>query len=217
MLDIKILRSDIDNIAVKLKTRGYNLDVKTFVSLENKRKKLQVETQDLQNEKNVKSKSIGAAKAKGEDIKPFLDEVAKMGDALKQNEHNLSDLQKDIEQFLMAIPNVPHKTVPTGLTEDDNVEMETWGDKPVQDFDVLDHVDLGSELMDFASASKLSGARFVVLRSHLAKMHRALIQLMLDTHTNEHNYNEVYVPYIVNRESLEGTGQLPKFEEDLFK
>ena len=217
MLDIKLLRADIDTIASQLASRGYALDVTTFQKLEQQRKKLQVNTQELQNEKNVKSKGIGVAKAKGGDIAPLLAEVGKMGDKLKQNEQALAELQKEIDSFLMAIPNVPHASVPNGKTEDDNVEVSKWGDVPSYDFDVLDHVDLGSNLMDFEAASKITGTRFVVLRSELARMHRALIQFMLDTHTTEHGYNEVYVPFMVNSDSLRGTGQLPKFEEDLFK
>ena len=217
MLDIKLLRADIDTIASQLASRGYALDVTTFQKLEQQRKKLQVNTQELQNEKNVKSKGIGVAKAKGDDIAPLLAEVGKMGDKLKQNEQALAELQKEIDSFLMAIPNVPHASVPNGKTEDDNVEVSKWGDVPSYDFDVLDHVDLGSNLMDFEAASKITGTRFVVLRSELARMHRALIQFMLDTHTTEHGYNEVYVPFMVNSDSLRGTGQLPKFEEDLFK
>ena len=217
MLDIKLLRADIDTIASQLASRGYALDVTTFQKLEQKRKKLQVNTQELQNEKNVKSKGIGVAIAKGGDIAPLLTEVSKMGDKLKQNEQALAELQKEIDSFLMAIPNVPHASVPNGKTEDDNVEVSKWGNVPSYDFDVLDHVDLGSNLMDFEAASKITGTRFVVLRSELARMHRALIQFMLDTHTTEHGYNEVYVPFMVNSDSLKGTGQLPKFEEDLFK
>jgi len=219
MLDIKLLRNDPEAMAVKLKRKGYTLDVAQFVQLENKRKALQMATQDLQQERNTRSKSIGQAKAKGEDIKPLLAEVADLGDKLKSGEQELSALQSEIETIVMGIPNTVHDSVPDGLTEDDNQEIATWGEPTPFDFEVKDHVDLGlpNGWMDFESAAKLTGSRFVVMRGAMARLHRALIQFMLDTHSTEHGYNEIYVPYMVNEDSLYGTGQLPKFAEDLFK
>ncbi len=219
MLDIKLLRNDIDAVAKQLAKRNFTLDAALFQVLENKRKTLQTATQDLQNERNTRSKSIGQAKAKGEDIQPLLAEVADLGDKLKAAEEDLSTLQAQIDDIVMGIPNLLDEAVPEGKSEDDNVEVSQWGTPPIFDFEVKDHVDLGSPngLMDFESASKLTGSRFVVMRAGMARMHRALIQFMLDTHINEHGYTEVYVPYMVNEESLFGTGQLPKFAEDLYK
>jgi seryl-tRNA synthetase len=219
MLDIKLLRNDPEAMAVKLKRKGYTLDVAQFVRLENKRKALQMATQDLQQERNTRSKLIGQAKAKGEDIKPLLAEVADLGKKLSSAEHDLKALQTEIETIVMGIPNTVHDSVPDGFSEDDNQEIATWG-KPTQfDFKAKDHVDLGlaNGWMDFESAVKLTGSRFVVMRGAMARLHRALIQFMLDTHTTEHGYNEIYVPYMVNEKTLYGTGQLPKFAEDLFK
>ncbi|HEY5733661.1 MAG TPA: serine--tRNA ligase, partial [Gammaproteobacteria bacterium] len=180
---------------------------------------LQIHTQELQNQRNSKSKNIGKAKAAGEDIQPLLDEVAKLGDELKQAEQALSQLQTEISDYTLGIPNIPHDSVPVGNDESDNREERTWGEPRAFDFDPKDHVDLGDVLaqVDFEVASKLTGSRFVVLSNGIARLHRALIQFMLDTHTNEHGYTETYVPYLVNADSLQGTGQLPKFEEDLFK
>jgi seryl-tRNA synthetase len=219
MLDIKLLRNDPEAMAVKLKRKGYTLDVAQFVQLENKRKELQMATQDLQQERNTRSKSIGQAKAKGEDIKPLLAEVADLGEKLSSAEHDLKALQTEIETIVMGIPNTVHDSVPDGLSEDDNQEIATWGEPTQFDFEAKDHVDLGlpNGWMDFESAVKLTGSRFVVMRGAMARLHRALIQFMLDTHSTEHGYNEIYVPYMVNEESLYGTGQLPKFAEDLFK
>ncbi len=219
MLDIKLLRNDPEAMAVKLKRKGYILDVEQFVQLENKRKVLQMATQDLQQERNIRSKSIGQAKAKGEDIKPLLAEVADLGDKLKAGEQELSALQAEIETIVMGIPNTVDDSVPDGLTEDDNQEVATWGEPTQFDFEAKDHVDLGlpNGWMDFEAAAKLTGSRFVVMRGAMARLHRALIQFMLDTHSTEHGYNEIYVPYMVNEDSLYGTGQLPKFAEDLFK
>ncbi len=219
MLDIKLLRNDLAGVAEQLKKRNFDLDTAQFQSLEDKRKTLQTATQDLQNERNTRSKSIGQAKAKGEDIQPLLAEVADLGDKLKTAEQDLSALQTEIDDIVMGIPNLLQDSVPMGKTEDDNVEVSTWGKIPQFDFEPKDHVDLGARdgLMDFESASKLTGSRFVVMRDGMARMHRALIQFMLDTHTSEHGYREVYVPYMVNEDSLYGTGQLPKFAEDLFK
>jgi len=219
MLDIKLLRNDLAGVAEQLKKRNFNLDTAQFQSLEDKRKTLQTATQDLQNERNTRSKSIGQAKAKDEDIQPLLAEVADLGDKLKSAEQDLSALQTEIDDIVMGIPNLLQDSVPMGKTEDDNVEISTWGEKTAFDFEPQDHVDLGAQngWMDFEAASKLTGSRFVVMRDGMARMHRALIQFMLDTHTAEHGYKEVYVPYMVNEESLFGTGQLPKFAEDLFK
>ena len=219
MLDIKLLRNDLADVAEQLKKRNFDLDTAQFQSLEDKRKTLQTATQDLQNERNTRSKSIGQAKAKGEDIQPLLAEVADLGDKLKTAEQDLSALQTEIDDIVMGIPNLLQDSVPMGKTEDDNVEISTWGEKTEFDFEPQDHVDLGAQndWMDFETASKLTGSRFVVMRDGMARMHRALIQFMLDTHTAEHGYKEVYVPYMVNEDSLYGTGQLPKFSEDLFK
>jgi len=219
MLDIKLLRNNLEDIAEQLKKRNFELDTAQFQALEDKRKTLQTATQDLQNERNTRSKSIGQAKAKGEDIQPLLAEVADLGDKLKTAEQDLSVLQSEIDDIVMGIPNLLQETVPEGKTEGDNVEVSKWGEPPKFDFEIKDHVDLGAQngWMDFEAASKLTGSRFVVMRDGMARMHRALIQFMLDTHTAEHGYKEVYVPYIVNEDSLYGTGQLPKFAEDLFK
>ncbi|HIO91222.1 MAG TPA: serine--tRNA ligase [Leucothrix mucor] len=219
MLDIKLLRNDPEAIAIELKRKGYILDVEKFVQLENTRKDLQVATQELQKERNTRSKSIGQAKAKGEDIKPLLAEVADLGDKLKAGEQQLTELQAEIESIVMGIPNTLHESVPEGLSEDDNVEIATWGEPTSFEFEPKDHVDLGlpNGWMDFEAAAKLTGSRFVVMRGPMARMHRALTQFMLDTHSMEHGYDEIYVPYMVNEDSLYGTGQLPKFAEDLFK
>ena len=219
MLDIKLLRNDPAAIAIELKRKGYHLDVENFIQLENTRKDLQVATQALQKERNIRSKSIGQAKAKGEDIKPLLAEVADLGDKLKAGEQQLSELQAEIESIAMGIPNTLHEDVPDGKDEEDNVEIATWGEPKQFDFEPKDHVDLGlpNGWMDFEVAAKLTGSRFVVMRGAMARLHRALIQFMLDTHSMEHGYSEVYVPYMVNEDSLYGTGQLPKFAEDLFK
>jgi seryl-tRNA synthetase len=219
MLDIKILRNDVEAVAKQLARRGFQLDIAEFQSLEDKRKTLQTATQELQNERNVRSKSIGQAKAKGDDIQPLLAEVADLGDKLKAAEQELSKLQTEIDEIVMGIPNLLNDSVPEGKSEEDNVEISRWGEPTEFDFDVKDHVDLGATKgwMDFETASKITGSRFVVMRGEMAQLHRALIQFMLDTHTSEHGYEEVYVPYLVNEDSLYGTGQLPKFAEDLFK
>ena len=219
MLDIKQLRNNLDDVVAQLKRRNFDLDTVAFQALEEKRKVLQSATQDLQNERNTRSKSIGQAKAKGEDIQPLLAEVADLGDKLKAAEQELSELQADIDNIVKGIPNLLDESVPAGKTEDDNVEIHRWGEPAQFDFEPKDHVDLGEAngWMDFEAGSKLTGSRFVVMRDGMARLHRALIQFMLDTHTAEHGYKEVYVPYIVNEDSLFGTGQLPKFAEDLFK
>ena len=191
---------------------------RSLESLESKRKACQVETESLQSERNTKSKSIGQAKAAGEDIQPLLAEVAGLGEKLDAAKTELTHVQQQMDTILMEIPNLLHDSVPVGKDEDDNVEIRKWGKPKSFDFEVKDHVDLGAvnNWLDFETASKLTGSRYVVMHGQMAKLHRALIQFMLDVHTNEHGYTEVYVPYIVNSESLKGTGQLPKFEEDLF-
>ena len=218
MLDPKLIRSDISAVAVQLRRRGYDLDVYAIESLEIKRKEYQVHTEQLQSERNTKSKSIGKAKAAGEDIQPLLDEVTGLGESLDKAKAELGDIQQQLDAILMCIPNLPHESVPDGKDESDNVEIRRWGEHRKFDFEIKDHVDLGAGLdaLDFDTASKLTGSRFVVMRGQMAKLHRALTQFMLDLHTSEHGYTEVYVPYIVNSDSLRGTGQLPKFEEDLF-
>jgi len=219
MLDPKRLRSELGQIADSLRLKGYVLDTEAFNKLENKRKSLQVDTQNLQSERNSKSKSIGKAKAQGADIQPLLDEVASLGDRLKQAEHELEALQQQIDDLVLGIPNLPDSSVPEGDSEEDNEVVVQWGTPAEYDFDVRDHVELGAMHtgMDFERAAKLSGSRFVTLSGAIAQMHRALIQFMLDTHVTRHGYTEAYVPYLVSDSSLMGTGQLPKFEEDLFK
>jgi len=219
MLDIKRLRQDPEAIAKELKRRSYDFDVESFNALEQQRKTLSIRTQELQSERNTRSKSIGQAKSKGEDIQPLLAEVAHLGDRLKQAEDDLSTVNQTLNDLVMGLPNLLHESVPAGKSEDDNVELHKWGTIPSFDFEVKDHVDLGATdgLMDLEAGAKLTGSRFVVMRSGMARMHRALIQFMLNTHIEEHGYQEVYVPYMVNANSLHGTGQLPKFEEDLFK
>ena len=219
MLDPKYVRNQLDEIATKLTVKGFILDTKTLSELEEKRKALQVETQELQNERNTRSKSIGKAKAAGEDIAPLLKEVEVFGSKLTQCEDQLRQLQEQLNDMLMAIPNVPDESVPEGKTEDDNVELRTWGTPKEFDFTPKDHVDLGEGvgLLDFETAAKIAGSRFAVMKGSMARLHRALTQFMLDTHIAEHGYSEVYVPYMVNADSLRGTGQLPKFEDDLYK
>jgi len=218
MLDQKLLRNDIETVAKKLAIRGYELDVNKFNELEAQRKEVAVKTQELQNERNTKSKGIGKAKAQGEDIAPLLAEVANLGDALDVAKKQLDDAQSQIHEMMMGMPNLLDDSVPAGKSEDDNIEIKKWGEPTQLDFEAKDHVELGApnDWLDFETAAKLAGSRFVVMRGAMAKLHRALIQFMLDLHTTEHGYEEVYVPYIVNADSLKGTGQLPKFEEDLF-
>lgn len=218
MLDPKLIRADLESVAKKLKSRGFVLDVEVLQALEEKRKKVQVETEALQSERNTKSKSIGKAKASGEDVQPLLDEVSGLGDKLDAAKAELDNVQAQLDEIVMGVPNIPDDSVPVGQDENDNVEIRRWGEPKQYDFEVKDHVDLGSKnkALDFESATKLTGSRYVVLRGDIAKLHRALSQFMIDLHTNENGYEEIYVPYIVNRESLKGTGQLPKFEEDLF-
>jgi len=219
MLDPKRLRSELDTVTEQLARRGFTLDTDALQTLETRRKTIQVETQTLQAERNSRSKGIGKAKAAGEDIAPLLKEVEGLSEQLKAKEQALSLLQDELNDILMGIPNIPHASVPDGKGEEDNPVLRTWGKPPAFDFEVRDHVDLGEQLgqLDFETATKLTGSRFSVIHGPLARLHRALIQFMLDTHTREHGYSEVYVPYLVNADSLRGTGQLPKFEEDLFK
>ncbi|MBO6658800.1 MAG: serine--tRNA ligase [Pseudomonadales bacterium] len=219
MLDPKLIRQDIENTAQRLLRKGFTLDVSSIQSLEEKRKVLQVETEELQAERNSRSKAIGKAKAQGEDIQPLLDAVSDLGDQLDERKASLDEVQVELNELLMAIPNVPDESVPEGGTEDDNVEIRRWGDVPELEFEPKDHVDLTHESgkMGFEVATKITGSRFVTLRGEIARLHRALAQFMLDVHTREHGYEEIYVPFIVNRDSLLGTGQLPKFEEDQFR
>ncbi|MCC2604116.1 serine--tRNA ligase [Planctobacterium marinum] len=219
MLDAKLLRTDLQDTAEKLAARGFKLDVEKLAALEEKRKSLQVKTQELQNERNVRSKSIGKAKASGEDIQPLLAEVGKLGDELDAAKHELSALLEEIQLISQSVPNVPDSAVPAGKDETENQEISKWGTPKTFDFEVKDHVDLATGLnngADFETAAKLTGSRFVVMNGKIARLHRALAQFMLDTHTAEHGYEECYVPLLVNDESLFGTGQLPKFGEDLF-
>lgn len=219
MLDIKLLRENIEAVAKALAKRGFILDVEKFKQLENKRKQLQVNTQELQNQRNSQAKKIGQAKSRGEDISGLLKETENLGEALKSEEAVLNEILAEINQFLAEIPNITHESVPEGKDESQNLEIRHWGTPREFNFTPKDHVDLGENLgmMDFAQAAKITGTRFVVMRDGLVKLHRALIRFMIDIHTKEHGYREIYVPYMVNRESLFGTGQLPKFEEDLFK
>ncbi|QBG34661.1 serine--tRNA ligase [Litorilituus sediminis] len=219
MLDAKLLRTDLDNIATQLAKRGYQLDTATLASLEEQRKAIQVKTQDLQNERNTRSKSIGQAKARGEDIAPLLAQVSQLGDELDAAKAEQEQVLSQINAIVSTIPNLLHESVPTGEDEEDNVEVKRWGTPREFDFEVKDHVDLGLAIekgLDFESGAKLAGTRFVVMRGKIAKLHRALAQFMLDMHTEQHGYQEMYVPYLVNSDSLFGTGQLPKFGEDLF-
>ena len=219
MLDPKLFRSELDATLQQLARRGFTLDAQRLTALENERKEIQVQTQDLQNERNTRSKAIGKAKAQGEDIQPLLAAVADLGDKLKAAEERLNVIQVELNDILLNVPNIPHASVPEGKREEDNVEVRKWGDPTGFSFEPKDHVDLGeaSGLMSFELAAKIAGSRFNVLTGPMARLHRALAQFMLDLHTQEHGYTETYVPYIVNADSLQGTGQLPKFEEDLFK
>ena len=218
MLDPQVLRNDIEQVAKALTKRHYTLDITAFETLEEKRKAVQVKTQELQQQRNSRSKEIGKAKAQGEDVQPLLDEVASLGDELKSSENELNEIQEELNEIVMGIPNIPHDSVPEGLTEDDNEEVRRWGEPKTFDFEVKDHVDLGESLglLDFEAGVRLAGSRFSVMQGAIARLHRALIQFMLDTHTREHGYTELNVPYLANSDSLLGTGQLPKFGEDLF-
>ncbi|MBW8457852.1 MAG: serine--tRNA ligase [Thiobacillus sp.] len=219
MLDIQLLRKDAALVAERLAARGFVFDAARFDALEAERKTIQTRTQDAQNRRNTLSKQIGMLKGKGEDTTVVMAEVAGLGDELKQMETRLAALQMEINDFLMGVPNLPHESVAHGLDETANVEVSRWGTPKTFDFPVRDHVDLGEGLgqLDFAAAVKITGSRFSVMKGGLARLHRALAQFMLDVHTAEHGYTEVYVPYLVNADSLRGTGNLPKFEEDLFQ
>ncbi len=219
MLDPRLLRGDIEAVRQALARRGFELDVARYRGLEARRKALQTRVQELQNLRNTRSKAIGRAKAAGEDITPLREEVAAIGRELEAAEAELRELLAELEAFQLGLPNIPHESVPDGADESANVEVRRWGEPPDFGFEPLDHVALGARngWLDFEAAARLSGARFVVLRGSAARLQRALIQLMLDLHTREHGYTEVYVPYLVHREALVGTGQLPKFEEDLFR
>ena len=217
MIDIQLLRKDIDNVAARLAARKFRLDVAGFNALEAERKAIQTRTEELQGKRNSLSKQIGMLKGKGEDVSGVMAEVAGLGDALKVNEAALSDVQYKMAEFMDAIPNLPHESVPSGVDETGNVEVRKNGAPPSFDFEVKDHVDLGEKLgLDFETATKITGSRFSVMKGGIARLHRALAQYMLDTHTDKHGYLECYTPYMVNADSLRGTGQLPKFEEDLF-
>lgn len=219
MLDPKFFRNDINEAASRLASRGFVLEVAELNELEARRKDLQSATQELQNERNTKSKSIGQAKAKGEDIQALLASVADLGDKLDAAKSELSEVLNKIDAIALQVPNLPQLEVPVGKNEDENVEVLKWGTPKQFDFEVKDHVALGEQLskgLDFEMGAKLSGARFVVMRGQIARLNRALSQYMLDLHTEQHGYAETYVPYLVNPESLLGTGQLPKFEQDLF-
>ncbi|MEY8240578.1 MAG: serine--tRNA ligase, partial [Cycloclasticus sp.] len=219
MLDPQLLRNDPDAVKEAMLRHGADLDVSILKGLEVRRKEIQVKTQTLQNERNTRSKSIGMAKAKGEDIQPLLNSVSQLGDDLKAAETELNEIQAELKGIQLSLPNILADDVPTGKDEEHNIELRTWGKIPSFDFGVKDHVDLGESLngIDFEAGAKIAGARFVNLSGPLARLQRALTQFMLDMHTDQHGYRETYVPYMVNKESLLGTGQLPKFEDDLFK
>ncbi|ACH65936.1 serine--tRNA ligase [Aliivibrio fischeri] len=220
MLDSKLLRTELDETAEKLARRGFKLDVETLRNLEEQRKSLQVKTEELQAQRNSRSKSIGQAKAKGdhEEADRIMADVANLGSELDEAKAALAELQQQIEDIALSVPNIPDDSVPLGKDENENVEVLRWGTPLAYDFEVKDHVDLGemADGLDFASAVKISGSRFIVMKGQFARLHRALSQFMLDLHTEEHGYTEMYVPYLVNPDSLFGTGQLPKFGEDLF-
>ena len=218
MLDVQLLRARLDFVAERLATRGMSLDVAAFQALEDERKTRQTRTQELQARRNALSKQVGQLKGKGEDASAVLAEVAGIGDELKDNEAALAELLERFNAFVAGLPNLPHESVPAGRSEEDNVEVSRWGTPPSFDFEVRDHVDIGGRLggLDFETAVKISGARFTLMKGGLARLHRALAQFTLDVHTAEHGYTELYTPYMVNAASMFGTGQLPKFEEDLF-
>ena len=219
MLDPKLIRTDLDRVATALARRGFVLDTARLEELEEQRKALQMKAQELQTQRNRRSKEIGKAKGAGVDIGPLLEQIEGLGNQHKAAEAELAQLQEVLGEVLMGIPNIPHESVPEGRSEADNLEIRRWGEPHPLEFEPVDHVELGERLglLDFQRAARISGARFSVIQGTLARLHRALIQFMLDTHTREHGYTEVYVPYLVNADSLRGTGQLPKFEEDLFR
>ena len=217
MIDINELRNEIDGVDLRLRSRGFVFDKELFVELEKQRKVHQINAQDLQEKRNDISKKIGIEKSKGNNAEKLMTDVAQINESLKNQNNALYSIQNKIQDYLLNVPNLPHKSVPHGLSEASNMVVKEVGDKKIFDFEVKDHVDLGQRLgLDFDMGSKLSGSRFAVIRSKLALLHRALGQFMLDTHTQDHGYEECYTPYLVNNESLLGTGQLPKFEEDLF-
>jgi len=218
MLDQHLLRNNLEDVRQALAIRGFELDVAALDVLETQRKHLQVETQTLQAERNSRSKNIGIEKAAGKDIQPLLDEVATLGDKLKANEQALEQVQLQLDHILQHVPNIPHASVPPGNSEENNQEVRRWGTPRVFDFEPKDHVDLGEQLglLDFETATSIASSRFVLMKGAIANLHRALIQFMLDIHTHKHGYTEVNVPYLVNPESLFGTGQLPKFADDQF-
>ncbi|OHX35560.1 serine--tRNA ligase [Methylomonas sp. LWB] len=217
MLDPRLFRSELETVCQQLQRRGFQFDAAAYQALEDRRKDIQVKTQDLQNERNTRSKAIGLAKAKGDDIQPLLDQVADLGDQLKAAEAELNDVQNQLNALMAGIPNILDAAVPDGKSDADNLEVSRWGEPRQFDFQPKDHVDLGEPLgMNFEWGAKIASARFVVLAGKLATLQRAIIQLMLNTHINEHGYQETYVPFLANSDSLRGTGQLPKFEADLF-
>ena len=219
MLDQKLLRNNLQEVAGKLAKKGFKLDVVKLNSLEESRKQLQIDTENLQSERNSKSKEIGKLKAQGQDTTGIMAAVSAFGTQLDDKKAQLKQVQDHLNTMFMEMPNIPHDSVPQGTDEEDNQEVLVWGEKPAFHFTIKDHVDLGEALggLDFGAAIKVTGARFMVLKGQLARLHRALIQFMLNSHIQDHDYEEVYVPYLVNADSLRGTGQLPKFEEDLFK
>jgi seryl-tRNA synthetase len=218
MLDIQLLRKDLDGVAKRLAVRGYILDVAAFSSLEAERREIQTRTEELQARRNSLSKQIGAMKGRGEDTSAVMAEVGGIGDTMKASAAQLEDIQKRLQDLMLGVPNLPHESVPAGDDETQNVEVRRWGAPRAFDFEVKDHVDVGAPLgLDFETGAKLSGARFTLLRGQIARLHRALAQFMIDTHTEQHGYTETYTPYIVNPEILYGTGQLPKFADDMFR
>ncbi|MFJ2364534.1 serine--tRNA ligase [Pseudomonas sp. NPDC087697] len=219
MLDSKLLRSNLQDVADRLASRGYALDVARIEALEEQRKTVQTRTEALQAERNARSKSIGQAKQRGEDIAPLMADVERMANELGVGKFELDAIQTELDAIVLGIPNLPHESVPIGSDEDGNVEVRRWGTPTAFDFEIKDHVALGEKFgwLDFETAAKLSGARFALLRGPIARLHRALAQFMINLHTSEHGYEEAYTPYLVQAPALQGTGQLPKFEEDLFK
>jgi len=219
MLDPTLLRNDLDHVRDAVGRRHQTIDFAPYSALEERRRDLQVATEQLQAERNARSKAIGQAKAAGEDIQPLLDAVADLGDQLKARQGELDEVQGGLQDFMLGLPNIPHESVPVGTSEDDNLEMRRWGEPRTFAFEVRDHADLGAlhAGMDFEAGVTLASSRFVVLSGAIARLHRALAQFMLDVHTSEHGYREVYVPYLVNEQTMRGTGQLPKFKEDLFE
>ena len=219
MIDPKLIRQSAHEVAANLARRNFEFDADAYLALEDRRKSLQVEVESLRADKNLSAKSVGKAKAQGEDIEPLLAAVKDLGERLEKSDGELQSVQGELQMIELGLPNMLHDDVPSGSDESDNTEILVWGDVPQYDFEPRDHVDLGSGLglLDFDAASRISGSRFVVMRGELARLHRALIQYMLDIHSGEHGYEEVYVPFLVQSDALIGTGQLPKFEDDLFK